>query len=295
MIKFRETSYERDIDEIVRLIQENLDNSYSLSTISWKHLNNPFGKSYSMVAVDNNVIIGVVFYMRYNYKNYNGDIIRCIRPFDGCTAKNYRGKGVFKKLMSNCLDYYKEEYDFLLATPNKKSYPELLKLQWEVPADVRKYQFGIITTRRIKKDILTKEIKFDKSNKYPLSKENYYLAGNSMEYINWRYNSPDYRIRECSAKKTKNYLIYRIIKNKYLKVIVICDYFGHNNCLNDIIKEVCRIEKIYFIYYLNNEINVNIKCLFKFNLKNATYLTKSRNYSIPDNLVITLGDLEGRL
>ena len=65
--------------------------------------------------------------MPYNLFSIKCKLIKGARPVDGCTDKNYRGKGIFKKLMNYCLNEYHYEYDFLFANPNKFSYPEFMK------------------------------------------------------------------------------------------------------------------------------------------------------------------------
>ena len=123
MITYRDLDYSKDIAEVVNLINDNLDPDYTRDSLLWKHFHNPFGRSISMVALDSERIVAVVFYMRYNFQNNKGKIIRTIRPLDVCTDKTQRGKGLFKILLEKCLNKH-QDYDILFSTPNKKSYPE---------------------------------------------------------------------------------------------------------------------------------------------------------------------------
>ena len=145
MITYRKLSFENDIQEVVELININLNQRHTVNFMRWKHLENPNGKSIGAVAVKNYKIIGVVFYLPTYFETSSGTKVRCLRPVDGCTAKKERGQGVFKELMKYCLSLFKNQYDLLLANPNKYSYPEFLKLNWKTPEDNYYYNLGILS------------------------------------------------------------------------------------------------------------------------------------------------------
>jgi hypothetical protein len=292
-MEYRDLDYNKDIDEVVSLIQNNLRPTYSREILEWKHLHNPFGPSYSIVAIEDGKIVAVAFYMRYNYRNDKGDIIKCLRPFDACTDINHRGKGIFKTLMTKILEKYKDDYDFLLANPNSNSYPEFLKLGWEEPK-MEYYYIGLVSPfisnyNNISKVNLVEEKKELNVN------ENFFLAGNSMEFLKWRYALENYKIVKDKKNGKYQYLVYRIERKNKLKAIIVCDYYGDTIDMNDIIKGVCKMEKIYIIYFLKNQITKNIKTLMNIKHKKAIKVFKTNNFQLPSNLVISLGDMEGRL
>ena len=63
----------------------------------WKHYDNPFGKSYGLLARDKNIIVGARMFMFWEFRKANR-VLRAIRPVDTITHPEYRGKGIFKKL-----------------------------------------------------------------------------------------------------------------------------------------------------------------------------------------------------
>jgi hypothetical protein len=294
-MEFRDLDYNNDIDEVVILIQKYLQPKFTKKTLIWKHINGAFGKSHSKVAVEEGKIVGVVFSMRYNYKNNEGDIIKGIRTFDGCTDENQRGKGVFKKLMKMNLDSYGDDYDFLMANPNTASFPEHIKLGYEEPSHNYYYKIGIINPFHKSKNSLDPYIANTVLKNNVLCAQDYYLVGNTEEFIHWRYLDKAYTIKAYLINEKVNYVIYRLEMIKGLKTIILCDYYGNDNSINSVLREVCKTEKTLLIYYLDNKINGKIKFLFKTKHRKALIVFKNNKLNLPENMLISLGDLEGIL
>lgn len=296
MLEFRPINYNTDIEEVVELIQKYLQPAYTKEILAWKHLNNPFGSSYSMVATYNQKIVGVVFYMRYNFFNGNGKSIKCIRPFDGCTASEMRGKGIFKRIMVACLEQYKNDYELLLANPNSNSYPEFLKLGWKEPSHSYVYNMGVMLPKFTRNNASLEDIQVYENSDLILSADLKFFAGNSLQFIQWRYEDPIYKKKKYILEgNIVCYIIYRIDLIKGLKTVVLCDYFGESKVINTVVKIILKNEGTIFIYYLHNILTAKLKPTIVFKHKKALIVYKENNYVLDDNLIISLGDLEGRL
>ena len=63
MLTYRSINYDEDLEQIIPLIQKNLDATYTLNFFRWKHLENPFGKSYGLLALDGEKIVGLRMFM----------------------------------------------------------------------------------------------------------------------------------------------------------------------------------------------------------------------------------------
>lgn len=294
-MEFRALDYSKDVQEVVALIKENLQPEYTEEFFLWKHVNNPFGKSISMVAIEDDKVVGVVFYMRYNLYRRDGSSIKCIRPFDACTDHKLRGKGIFKKLMVECLNKYSNDYELLLANPNKNSYSEFIKLGWKEPNHEYHYKIGIISPFFSSKEGQSLNTDFEESSDSILNYQNYAVVGNNLQFVKWRYQDDVYKIKEFANSGRKSYIIYRIDTLKGLKCIILCDYYGDAEVVNKVIKQVCKLEKLYFVYYLSNKITDNIHFLYTIKHRKAIIVYKENNFQMPSDLVISLGDLEGRL
>jgi len=124
---------EQDIPSIVELLKLSLGESLMPKSIAfwrWKHVDNPFGKSPVLLAEENNQLIGVRAFMRWEWKQ--GDkIYKAVRAVDTATHPQHQGKGIFKKLTLQLVDQCKAEgFDFIFNTPNKISKAGYLKMGW---------------------------------------------------------------------------------------------------------------------------------------------------------------------
>ncbi len=294
-MEFREIDYQRESNEVVNLIRNNLNPNYSIEILKWKHLDNPFGKSASIVAIDDNKIVGVVFVMQYVFRDRLGEEIKCIRFFDACTDKDQRGKGVFKSLMNLGFELYKNKYDFSFSNPNRASLAGHLRVGFEETADDMYYKIGCFSPFFNSSKGELKKCNLLLKNTEALTKQDIFLSGNNLQFIGWRYQQDNYFVYEYLEEGAFNYIVYRIEKKNKLKAIVICDFYGDNNKINNVLSHVCRKEKTFLLYYLDNLINKNINFLFSLKQKKAVVVLKKGCFKVPDNFVISLGDLEGRL
>jgi|GEM_PF-6724354 hypothetical protein len=293
-MEYRRLDYSEDIKEVVALIRRNLNPEYSENILRWKHLESPFGLSVGLVAVDEGKIQGVVFAALYKFQNSSGEKISAIRFFDACTEPDQRGKGVFKTLMKMGFEAYENEIDFSFSNPNEASLKGHLRVGYEEPVKKIFYRLGLI------KPLIGKiEGDFEPSrpevlNEKSLTKQDFYLAGNNLSFLNWRYREKRYKIWVHRENCEKNYIVYRIEKKKGIRTIVLCDYFGDIRDIQKVLHMVCRREKTFLIYYLENRVNAGLKFLFTKKHKKAVVVFKN-GHTLSANLVISLGDLEGRL
>jgi GNAT superfamily N-acetyltransferase len=120
----------------------------------WKHLTNPFGRSFMIVAEAEGRIIGFRALMRWRFGM--GDVtIEAVRPVDTVTHPEERGRGVFSRLTRSALDSLRGEVDLVFNTPNANSLPGYLKMGWQVAGQIpvsvrvrRPMRFGLGKLRR---------------------------------------------------------------------------------------------------------------------------------------------------
>lgn len=124
---------QEDIPGIVDLLKVSLGEDLmpkSEQYWRWKHVDNPFGQSPVLIAVENDSIIGVRAFMKWQWTS-GGRILNAIRAVDTATHPDHQGKGIFKKLTLSLLDIAKRDgIDFVFNTPNNQSKPGYLKMGW---------------------------------------------------------------------------------------------------------------------------------------------------------------------
>ncbi len=123
-----------DIPAIISLLKLSLGEALlpkSEAYWRWKHVENPFGESPVLVAVEEDVLIGVRAFMRWDWIQGN-HVYNAVRAVDTATHPNYQGKGIFRKLTMKLLEDCKEGgTHFVFNTPNGQSRPGYLKMGWQ--------------------------------------------------------------------------------------------------------------------------------------------------------------------
>jgi predicted N-acetyltransferase YhbS len=98
---------------------------------SWKHEQNPFGRSPAWVAVDDAEVVGFRTFLRWEHRTPAGEVLRSVRAVDTATHPEHQGRGIFRRLTLHGLeDLRAEGVAFVFNTPNDQSRPGYLKMGW---------------------------------------------------------------------------------------------------------------------------------------------------------------------
>lgn len=123
-----------DRDDILELVRISLGEGTvprSLDYWRWKHEENVFGPSATLVATAQAELVGLRTFMRWRWRSGDASI-SAVRAVDTATHPDWRGKGIFSKLTLTLLETMKDErVAFVFNTPNEKSRPGYLKMGWE--------------------------------------------------------------------------------------------------------------------------------------------------------------------
>ena len=106
----------------------------------WKHLDNPFGPSFLLLASSDGRLVGLRAFLRWRL--LTGDrVVAAVRAVDTATHPDAQGRGIFTRLTLAALDELRGQVDLVFNTPNAKSRPGYLKMGWRevgrVPVAVR--------------------------------------------------------------------------------------------------------------------------------------------------------------
>lgn len=234
----------QDTDSIIELLKLCLGEASVKKTEEywrWKHFDNPFGNSFILLAFDNNILIAVRAFIRWEWLK-DGKIFRAVRAVDTVTHPNYRRKGLFRKLTYLLLEKMETDgIEFVYNTPNDNSRPGNLKMGWKEFTKIRlKIHVGVwpLIKNRFKKDssnfgqimeehslVNLKEDRFSifvsEYHKRDLDK---FKTNISADYIRWRYiNVPVCEYGAIFGEADNFLLIFRLKKRGPLKELRIAD------------------------------------------------------------------------
>jgi len=287
---FKELGYSKnEIEQIVSLIKRNLNSKFTEEFFRWKHLENPFGISYGLLALDGHKIVGLRMFMFWEFNTHNGKM-KAIRPVDTVTDENYRGRGIFKKLTLDGLQNILGEYEIIFNTPNNNSLPGYLKMGWSKMENLDCFRVGLINPFVKSSEFLS--ISIDQVNSM---KENSITLNSTLrsdEFLKWRYKDPIYQIAYFSSEG--NYVIYKKSKINNIPSLIIYEIIGEPAQQGIMLNSLAKMNKTPFVYYYG--VDVKNGHFFKsFKRNSPVVVIKNDEYLIGDKLHFSLGDLEGKL
>lgn len=306
---------DQDIPDILKVLKASLGESSSKKTEAvwrYKHIDNPFGRSLVLVAVEEDKIIGVRAFMRWKWQKGN-EVFSAFRAVDTATHPEHQGKGIFKKLTLKALEVAKSNGDhFVFNTPNEQSKPGYLKMGWE---EVAKLKVGIkpVNPFHWKKtathtelpleiqcseesiEFLTKELNLE------LARSCNFFTPKSRKYLTWRYeNNP---MQEYIINATDKFYLAGYVKqhSKFTELRIvekIINSPGDSKLVNSSIKRWAKEFGVQIISFApNNRFKSGSGVSGKFGpvltVRDINLLEKNRkDILILDNWTYSLGDLE---
>jgi GNAT superfamily N-acetyltransferase len=259
---------ENDIPAIVELLKASLGESLmpkSEAFWRWKHVDNPFGKSPVILAIENEKIVGVRAFMCWEWKAAN-KIYRAVRAVDTATHPDFQGKGIFKKLTLALVDQCKAEgVDFIFNTPNAQSKPGYLKMGWQEMGKLTIDTRPVLNFSKKSKDFdstysIQQNSNFDFVEQF-FSFTDQLVTSRSVSFLKWRYlHNPT--IPYHAFSDGKNYLaIFRLKPHSFGTEFRICDFFLSQSADTSVFKkhlfEVVRQSGSAFISNCGTALPVN--------------------------------------
>ncbi len=295
---------DHDIPAIVELLKLSLGETLmpkSEAFWRWKHIDNPFGRSPVLLAFENEVLIGVRAFMRWEWQS--GDkILKAVRAVDTATHPNHQGKGIFKRLTLELIEQFKSEgVDFIFNTPNKNSQPGYLKMGWQsigrMPIQVKLH----LIKNRDQKRISDNWDNIDQNPLWKLDFNTHRLRTRvSPEYLLWRYrDNPAVKYNLLSMDRGNPFiLLYRekivkgITEMRITEVICESKNLGYAiRALRSIAKAPSFISSSGCMQSLFPSGFIKLKMGPEVTVKNLNNLTLPQNLNFT-NWSPSLGDLE---
>jgi len=307
------TSQLQDTVAIVDLLKLSLgEGLVKKSDIVWnfKHIDNPFGNSHVLLAIENDMLVGVRAFMKWNWQLGKEKWI-AYRAVDTSTHPDYQGRGIFKRLTLQALqDVQKNEQTFVFNTPNNISRPGYLKMGWVV---VDSLPISIIPTigyflnafflNKIKLNNKIESHRLDQIcdiHNAVLEEKNVIFTPKSTKYLKWRFEQN--QMQEYFVTSSNNwYIAMYIKKHSFFKELRVAEIIGENDSLSK-----KQIRKAIIKYAFTNNcwvITTASKDLFRLRLhgkfgpkltfksltNNTSFINKALNIN---SWKYSLGDLE---
>lgn len=218
----------------------------------WKHLENPFGKSPTLLAFADDKLVGLRTFLCWRF-TYGGEKILAYRAVDTATHPDYRGHGIFRKLTLSLIDSLKPgEPSFIFNTPNDLSRPGYIKMGWKVagvtPLYLRPYLRGLVENRFRKGQNEIAENQHDAgfasawdslSEGFRSAMAGSILTDYSFEYLKWRYlDIPGFTYRFRIADDCM--IVYRVRERK-LKELRITELITRSGSSSNVRRELAAL------------------------------------------------------
>lgn len=231
---------ESDISEIISVLKASLgETKLQKSERIWKfkHLENPFGPSLVLLAIEDEAVIGIRAFMRWKWQLGDQEY-SAFRAVDTATHPQHQGKGVFKKLTLKAIEIAVERGDHLIFnTPNSQSLPGYLKMGWK---EVGKLKVKVIPVSPLKWNFRKSGIEYH-TRKGSSEKDISSLAA--------VHNSFHSGKNHLFTPKTAGYLKWRYEENPLQEYEVIT---GHGFYLAAYVKEHKHFRELRIVEHLFN-------------------------------------------
>jgi GNAT superfamily N-acetyltransferase len=134
------------LDLLAASLGKSVDDRYR-AFFRWKHLENPFGRSFMWVGAVDGQIVGFRSFLRWRFTGLGEEKVEAARAVDTATHPAAQGKGVFRSLTMHALEELRAAgVSFVFNTPNDQSRPGYRKMGWVVvgraPVQVRLSSLG---------------------------------------------------------------------------------------------------------------------------------------------------------
>jgi GNAT superfamily N-acetyltransferase len=193
----------------------------------WKHLENPFGKSFMLVAISDDIPVGFRSFMRWEFC-CRGRTVRAVRAVDTATHPAHQGKGIFSHLTQDALTRLEPEVELVFNTPNPKSRRGYLKMGWQevgqVPVAIRivkplRFALGLSpVVRRYLSDRL--------AGMPPIGAETAASVLRDQVKVEELLNARDRQMQRFETRRTYDYLLWRYATAPFLDYRAVCEERG---------------------------------------------------------------------
>ena len=236
----------QDVPEMVALLKQSIGEALTPKTEAyflWKHEKNPFGRSKTLLAIEDGKIVGLRAFMHWSWVSQK-ETISAVRAVDTATDPAFQGKGIFKKLTMQVVEECKGEgIGMVFNSPNAVSKQGYLKMGWSTVGQLPLYiRIGSLLPRSFSAEKITAfyneysvEAALKNLNKnWSLPKAEHYLhTPVDYNYLAWRYRDCPVAQYGAIIEPGKFGFIFRLKKLKKFMELRVCEVWTEPGEQND--------------------------------------------------------------
>lgn len=226
----------QDVPEMVALLKQSIGETLTPKTEAyflWKHEKNPFGRSKTLVAIEDGKIVGLRAFMHWSWVSRQ-ESISAVRAVDTATDPAFQGKGIFKKLTMQVVEECKAEgIGMVFNSPNAISKQGYLKMGWSTVGRLPLYlRIGSLLPRAFSAENISRFY-----NEFAVEPALKKLAGNwslqnaeqflhtpiDQKYLAWRYRDCPVATYGAVIEPGKFGFIFRLKKLKKFMELRVCE------------------------------------------------------------------------
>jgi GNAT superfamily N-acetyltransferase len=249
---------EKDLPAILELFKASLGEEGGIPEESfwkWKHHHNPFGASPTLLAFEENTLIGLRTFLRWRFF-YRKKVFQAYRAVDTATHPAHQGKGIFTKLTLALLDQVRKgEPSIIYNTPNEKSLPGYRKMGWEIlektPLHVQPRPMNMVLNRLTKHEPDIKPLNWSPELQANIAEvlprwramQTSIITDYSPAYLQWRYAEIpgfSYGAESLQQGESRCVLFYRIKQSGKVTEARINEVFYCGHHASKLIREGLR-------------------------------------------------------
>jgi GNAT superfamily N-acetyltransferase len=243
--------------------------SRSDAFFAWKHLDNPFGRSFMLVAERDGQIVGLRAFMRWRFRA-SGTTLRAVRAVDTATHPDHQGQGIFSLLTRRAIEVMHDESELVFNTPNEKSLPGYLKMgcrtvgripivigthrPWRMAMGFRSLRDSVHPSRPRPEQMAETAAEaladpaMDRLLASAVANPQQITTDDSIGYLRWRYGAApflDYRaIREEGSGGLRGLAIFRVRPRGRMWECTVAELFVEDDDVHTAARLLRRIWKV---------------------------------------------------
>lgn len=289
------------IDDVLDVLNQSLGTRHDKAWFSWKHLDNPFGRSLGWAAVGTDGLLGVRLFMPWQLRLHGRDL-SAVRPVDTATAMRARGRGIFKALTQHAVAAASQQagVSIIFNTPNRNSRPGYVKMGWSLLPPISHGIWPAWPGRVAQ--LATDDSVFEAFDEVGPDAGRM-STSRSARVMRWRYDGAagiSYGMARLRQSDAPNGVVYCVSTRRGVRILVLQELVGAPRDRRYLLNSVARLERAW-AFMASTDLGALPLCQGASLRRGHSVLAVRPLAPLPldpmklDSWALTLGDLEATI